>query len=147
MWKKMIFAIVAVLILSGVSVSQATEKAGQPDDAVEQEVIESASEWLTTVDNGKYGPSWEQASEYFKLMVIKTQWTAQISSARKAFGKMETRKLVERKYARDLPGAPDGEYYVFTYSTSFAEKAAAFETLTLRKEKDGKWRVAGYYIH
>jgi hypothetical protein len=45
-----------------------------------------------------------------------------------------------------LPGAPDGEYVVIQYETSFEKKAFAIETVTPSFEKDGIWRVSGYYI-
>src|SRR3990172_8443962 len=44
------------------------------------------------------------------------------------------------------PGAPDGQYVVIQYETSFERKSSAIETITPIREKDGKWRVAGYYI-
>jgi hypothetical protein len=43
-------------------------------------------------------------------------------------------------------GAPDGEYVVIQYDTKFDNKAAAVETVTVARGKDGVWRVAGYYI-
>ena len=36
-----------------------------------------------------------------------------------------------------LPGAPDGQYLVLQFNTSFAEKKAAVETVTVGLEKDG----------
>jgi len=45
-----------------------------------------------------------------------------------------------------LPGAPDGEYVVFQFDTSFERKGTAVETVTVSKETDGAWRVSGYYI-
>lgn len=45
-----------------------------------------------------------------------------------------------------LPGAPDGKYVVIQYDTSFENKKAAVETVTPMLDKDGKWRVSGYYI-
>jgi hypothetical protein len=36
-----------------------------------------------------------------------------------------------------LPGAPDGEYVVFQFNTSFEQKSAAVETVTAIREKDG----------
>jgi hypothetical protein len=41
---------------------------------------------------------------------------------------------------------PDGEYVVFQFNTSFEQKAAAVETVTAMREKDGTWHVAGYFI-
>ena len=46
---------------------------------------------------------------------------------------------------KSLPGAPDGEYAVLQYETSYQNKANAVETLTLMIDS-GKWRSAGYYI-
>ncbi len=45
-----------------------------------------------------------------------------------------------------MPGAPDGEYVVIQYDSSFEHKQAAVETVTPMLDKDGKWRVSGYYI-
>jgi hypothetical protein len=45
-----------------------------------------------------------------------------------------------------LPGAPDGEYVVIQYQTAFQNKKSAIETVTPMLDKDGHWRVAGYYI-
>jgi hypothetical protein len=45
-----------------------------------------------------------------------------------------------------LPGAPDGEYVVIQYESSFEHKQAAVETVTPMLDKDGTWRVSGYFI-
>jgi hypothetical protein len=50
------------------------------------------------------------------------------------------------RYSRTLPGAPDGEYVVIQYSSQFANKASAVETVTPMREKDGSWKVSGYYV-
>lgn len=49
-------------------------------------------------------------------------------------------------YTKKLPGAPDGEYVVIQYESSFEHKQSAVETVTPMLDKDGKWRVSGYYI-
>ena len=67
-------------------------------------------------------------------------------SAREPLGKVESRKLVNAQLARTLPGAPDGEYMVLRYETVFEKKKEAFETVTPMKEKDGSWKIAGYFI-
>jgi len=41
---------------------------------------------------------------------------------------------------------PDGEYVVIQYDSSFEHKQSAVETVTPMLDKDGKWRVSGYYI-
>jgi hypothetical protein len=47
---------------------------------------------------------------------------------------------------KSLPGAPDGEYVVIQYRTSFENKNDAIETVTPMKDTDGTWRVSGYYV-
>jgi hypothetical protein len=44
------------------------------------------------------------------------------------------------------PGVPDGEYVVIQYEVSYENKKAAVETVTPMLDKDGKWRVAGYFM-
>jgi hypothetical protein len=45
-----------------------------------------------------------------------------------------------------LPGAPDGKYVVIQFESSFSNKKAAIETVTLMMDSDVKWRVSGYFI-
>jgi hypothetical protein len=45
-----------------------------------------------------------------------------------------------------LPGAPDGQYVIIQYDTTFENKRKAIETITPMFDKDGIWRVSGYYI-
>ena len=61
---------------------------------------------------------------------------------------MTSRKLKGAQYKTSLPGAPDGEYVVIQYDTSFENKrsASAVETITPTLDKDAQWRVSGYFI-
>lgn len=49
-------------------------------------------------------------------------------------------------FTRTMPGAPDGQYVVLQYETSFENKAAAAETVSLVIDTDAVWRVTGYFI-
>ena len=59
---------------------------------------------------------------------------------------MKTRVLDAAQYTTRLPGSPEGEYVVIKFKTGFENKGYAVETLISKKEKDGQWKVAGYYI-
>ena len=102
--------------------------------------------WLSIVDEGKYSESWQITSSYFKNAVDKDQWKKSLNSVRKPLGEVLSRKAISQYYTKTLPGAPDGEYVVIQYETSFKNKAFAIETVTPSLEKDGIWRVSGYYI-
>ena len=74
------------------------------------------------------------------------QWTEKVGPARRSLGAVVSRKLKSAQYLAAIPGAPDGEYVVIQYQSSFEHKKAAVETLTPMLDKDGQWRVSGYYI-
>jgi len=118
----------------------------QAQPASDPAAAKEAQGWLALVDGGRYGESWKQAASLFKEKVPAAQWEKAVRSAREPLGKVESRKLVNTQFARTLPGAPDGEYMVLRYETVFEKKKEAFETVTPMKEKDGSWKIAGYFI-
>src|SRR5262245_50353821 len=113
-----------------------------PEDAAQQ-AVES---WIRLVDSGKYADSWDEAAQLFKEKLTKPQWESAVQSVRTPLGKVTSRKLRSANYTKTLPGAPDGEYVVIQYETSFENKKSATETITPMKDKDGQWRVSGYFI-
>ena len=118
----------------------------QAEQKVEKLAQEAAESWLALVDAGKYSQSWNEAASFFKQRVTAEQWESAVKSVREPLGKLESRKLKHAQYTQTMPGAPDGEYVILQFETSFEKKKAAIETVTPMKDKDGKWRVAGYFI-
>jgi hypothetical protein len=112
----------------------------------EQLAQQSSDAWLSLVDSGKYADSWQEASQFFKAAVTKEQWQNALRGSRDPLGKVLSRKLKSATYKTTLPGAPDGEYVVIQYDSSFEHKQSAVETVTPMLDKDGKWRVSGYFI-
>ena len=106
----------------------------------------SAESWLAVVDKGDYAASYDEAASIFKLAITKEDWLQKVRAARSPLGKMISRKLKHMQYETTLPGAPDGEYVVIQYDTSFENKRSAVETITPTLDKDGQWRVSGYFI-
>ena len=127
----------AILLISCMAFSQtAAEKAAE----------DSASKWLGLVDAGDYAVSWDQAAQFFKNAVSKEDWRDKIKAVRAPLGKINSRKLKSATYKTTLPGAPDGQYVVIQYDSSFEHKTSAVETVTPMMDKDGQWRVSGYFI-
>ena len=114
--------------------------------AAEQAASQSAQAWLDLVDAGSYAQSWENTANAFKSAVNQADWEKTARGVRAPLGKMVSRKIKSQQYATSLPGAPDGEYVVIQYATTFENKAAAVETVTPMLDKDGQWKVSGYYI-
>lgn len=113
----------------------------------EKVAVTAAEKWLGLVDEGKYAESWKEAAEYFRNAVKPEQWAESMQAIRKPLGKLVSRKMKGASYKTSLPGAPDGEYVIIHFETSFENKKSAIETVTPMMDKDGKWRVSGYFIN
>jgi hypothetical protein len=123
-----------------------TESVTNNDHAdAKKKAIASAEAWLALVDKGQYGQSWETAAEAFKKGVSKANWVNSLTGGRKPLGDVKSRKLKSQQYTKALPGAPDGQYVILQYETSFANKASAVETITPMLD-NGPWKVSGYYL-
>ena len=107
---------------------------------------ESAQKWLNLIDNSRYADSWSESAQYFQNNVTQEEWEKTLQGVRLPLGKILSRKLKSKQYTTSLPGAPDGEYVVIQYNTSFANKQSTIETVTPMLEQDGRWKVSGYYI-
>ena len=118
--------------------------AAQADEKTDAAVI-AAKSWLALVDAKEYEKSWQEAAPFFKDKVKEGQWSEMIAAARKPLGVMKSRELSSAVFKASLPGAPDGEYVVIQFKTSFTDKRESVETVTPMKA-DGTWRVSGYFI-
>lgn len=131
-------------IAIGMVLTAGLAKAAEP--AKEKAAVAATEKWVALVDEGKYAESWKEAAEYFRNAVKTEQWEQSLQAVRKPLGKIISRKVKTKTYHTTLPGAPDGEYVVIQFETSFENKKSAVETITPMMAKDGTWRVSGYYI-
>jgi hypothetical protein len=134
-----------VITLGAVLLALAVGAAAQAGET-EDQAVEAAKEWLATVDAGDYADSWTEAAEFFRNAVTQAQWEQAVEGVRRPLGAVESRKLKSAQYTTTLPGAPDGEYVLIQFTTTFEHKASAVETVTSMKDPDGAWRVAGYFV-
>ncbi len=139
----MIRSTICLLVLclslwAGPAAAQESEK--------ERAAVAAAQKWLSLVDAGRYGQSWEQAAGYFRNAVTQASWEQSLRAVRGPLGKLISRAVKNSIYQTSLPGAPDSQYVVVQFETSFENKKSAIETVTPMLEKDGAWRVSGYYI-
>ncbi len=132
------FCLILTLLFSACTIKQNPEK--------EKAAIKVATLWLELIDDGKYAESWAEAASFFKKEVNEKIWLHQLTIIRKPLGKNLSRKLVSKKYITKLPEAPKGEYVVLQFESSFENKKFAVETVTPMIEKNGEWKVSGYYI-
>jgi hypothetical protein len=107
---------------------------------------EAARAWLALVDDGRTDESWADATALFRQAVTKAQWADQVAGVRTALGKVLKRELRAAVPRKSLPGAPDGDYVVLQFDTTFEHKLAGVETVTPMRDPDGRWRVSGYLV-
>ena len=105
----------------------------------------SGQDWVKLVDSGKYADSWKESSWYFRSRIPQKIWVSMIQGVRNPLGALVSRKQQNISFSKTLPGAPDGNYAVIVFQTSFKNKASATETLTMMADGD-HWRMAGYFI-
>ena len=89
------------------------------DSSKELDAQKASDAWLSMVDEGKYAESWQNTSSYFKNAVDENQWEKALNSVRRPLGDILSRKVISQKYTKTLPGAPDGDYVVIQYKSSF----------------------------
>lgn len=116
------------------------------DDRKTTDAKAAAVRWLALADQGSYAASWEQAATPFRAAVTRPAWEDALQSVRAPLGAVRARTPKSAVLTRSLPGAPDGEYVVIQYVTQFERKPNAVETGTPMREKDGSWKVSGYFI-
>lgn len=113
----------------------------KPEQAAEKPAVD----WLDLVDAGQYGESWDSAAETFKSAITKEKWIESLTSVRNQTGKLKSRKLKSARYTENPSNAPAGKYVVIQYDSVF-DIGAAVETVVPTQEKDGSWKVSGYFV-
>jgi hypothetical protein len=138
--------LMATLWMLALSIPALCTTTAQGHAKAQAAATQSANSWLAQVDAEHYTESWDATAPLFQNSVEKDQWEKTMRAHRSPLGKPVSRSLKSAVYATELPGAPDGKYYVLQYKTSFEHKKTAVETVTLVLGQDGQWKVSGYFI-
>jgi hypothetical protein len=112
---------------------------------VVDDAAKAAQTWLGLIDAGAYGQSWQAAGDLFRAHVTVAAWTLEVQPTRHDLGPVSARAFAGEQESQTMAGGPDGDWKVLQFSTSFAKKAAATETVVMLKQPDG-WKVDGYFI-
>jgi hypothetical protein len=118
----------------------------QDNRSPEADAVAAAQDWLELIDKGDSSESYNRAASLFKSAVSLEQWRSSLAAAQAPLGKPLSRSLKSSRYAEELPGAPDGKYYVIEYDTTFERKRSGTETVVPMLDEDGVWRVSGYFV-
>jgi len=144
--RKMIRTSLVMVVLSFAVLAAGVSFAAEDLAAKEKAAFTAAQGWLKLIDGGKFDASWREAAGFMKGKVTREQWFQMMETNRKPLGTSSSRTKTSTWFKTTMPGAPDGEYYIFQFESVLSDKKTYVETVTPTKEKDGKWRVIGYYI-
>lgn len=111
-----------------------------------EEAQQAAQAWLVLVDAGKYPQSWDAAAALLKQAVPREKWTKDFGAQHQQLGQVLSRQRKGAQVATKVKDIPEGEYVVIQFDTAFVNKRQVQETVVTSREKDGRWRVAGYWI-
>lgn len=107
---------------------------------------QAAREWLLLADRSDAAASWKAASPAFRQALTEAQWSRALLQVREPLGAVVSRTLSATQFLNEVPNLPKGEYALLVFRTVFANKEGRSERLTMVKDSDGVWRVAGYVI-
>jgi hypothetical protein len=112
----------------------------------ERQALNAAERWLVPVDAGNSANAYAMTAADFKATVTRDQWRDGMRDLRKPYGRVVLRKAEKLAYTTPDPKGDPGEKIVILFGTKFVANKTAEEEVTLVRENDGLWRVAGYYI-
>jgi hypothetical protein len=105
-----------------------------------------ARRWLELIDRGDAVAGWSAAGKQFQNAISADKWADSLKQVRPPLGALVERTLLSTQFTTSFQGAPDGDYVLLEFRTSFAKKTDGRETVTLEHEADAAWRVIGYLI-
>lgn len=112
-----------------------------------ENAISAAQSWLAVVDAGQFEKSWEEAAPIFKSNVSEDAWKKLLELHRGPLGKLANRELRSKTFYTALPGAPEGNYWVLDYVSTFGDGKKLYERVTPMKVGEKDWKISGYFLN
>jgi len=138
------FLLSASLLLAGTVQAQVSTLSPNVNDTRATEAQAAANAWLASFDTGDGADNWLQSASIFKERVRQDDWQKRVDDQRTQFGRLKTRTLKGMEFTRQLENAPDGEYFVLRYLSTYAKKDPVVEILVPTRDRDGNWKIANY---
>ena len=141
MTRRRALLVVLACCLSAVGIGSALAQDPRATDAQKE-----ARSWLALTDRGDAPASWSATGKQFQNAISADKWADSLKQVRPPLGALVERTLLSTQFTTSFQGAPDGDYVLLVFRSSFAKKIDSGETVTLEHEADGAWRVIGYLI-
>ncbi len=134
----------AVAMVAGALLLPAGASAQDPRAATVQQ---AAREWLALADKEDAAATWKAAGPRFQEAITVARWAEGLRRQRMPRGEVIQRAIAATTFGSSFTGLPPGgNYALVRFRTSFAQKLAGGEHVTLELGADGVWRVIGYVI-
>lgn len=102
-----------------------------------------AEAWLSLIDDGAFGTSWDEAAVSLQNAVSREEWQERGAEARAALDSLTSRELTRTEYRDSTAQIPGGTPVVaLQYRTAFAAQTVLEAVITTKA--DTSWKVAGY---
>ena len=112
----------------------------------ERAAYEASKPWIALMDGGEYEKCWDEAAPWFRDNVSSRElWIEKAHETRDPLGKLIFRELNATTYNTNPMGAPDGEYTIVVYSSSW-DAGSIYESVSMQRQPDGSWGVVGYFV-
>ena len=112
----------------------------------ERSAYEASRPWIGLMDSGEYEKCWDEAAPWFRENIgSRDVWIAKAHETRDPLGDLIFRELNTTTYKTDPMGAPDGEYTIVVYSSSW-DAGSIYESVSMQRQSDGSWGVVGYFV-
>jgi hypothetical protein len=109
-----------------------------------KEAADVSQNWLNLLDQGKYGESWDAASNIFRYTLKREEWIKAATKLRQPLGRVLSRQLMNEQPKKNPAGLPEGLYMLMAYKTAFQNRPDGIELVTLVWSTDNTWKVLSY---
>src|SRR2546430_17141697 len=93
----------------------------------DQAARNTALNWLAMVDAGEYVKAWTAYPPRIKSGGLQQAFLGRMRERRFPLGHPRSRKFMKVTHTHRLNGAPDGDYQIIAFKSSFDRKATAVE--------------------
>lgn len=120
-----------------------TAQALSPEENAKERAQAAAEAWLSLLDDGEFGASWDAATASLRRGIPRERWIAEGTTSRAEFDEVQSRELVESTFHDSTAQGPEGApVVVLQYRTEFSNGIVREGLITTRP--DTTWKVAGY---
>ena len=119
--------------------------AGSAPLPAEKQASLAALDFLEQLDRGEYAAAWQSSSTDFRQRIAQQKWLEQINHLRPHYGASRQRQLHLVKPIDSSAETGFQPLMFLIFRTTFAQQTA-IEMVTMVKDPDDLWRVAGYSL-